>query len=314
VTDSIVNQPSVLDKTTKPVIVEKPKLALSQNSDQVQNTSSATVDETKPPAEQNVAESKGEVSYEKVTVTDAKDVKSEPEADKIAKTSAPIQKAEVEAMARAKETRFKKSVQEKILRGQVLSAEDGSPIPGVNVVVKGTTHGTVTDADGNYQLKTEDGNQPLVFSFIGYQTQEVAVANDRAINVNLGSDLTALSEVVVVGYGVNKDDGDREPIIKEAQPIGGRRAYNKYLDTDLRYPVEALENKIKGKVTIKFTVLTTGELDEFTVVKSLGHGCDEEVMRLVKAGPKWTPTTEDNVPVESEVLVKVRFDPAKAKR
>jgi hypothetical protein len=50
-------------------------------------------------------------------------------------------------------------------------------------------------------------------------------------------------------------------------------------------------------------------LDEFSVLKGLGYGCDEEVIRLVKDGPKWSPTTEDDVPVESEVRVRVKFNP-----
>jgi len=70
---------------------------------------------------------------------------------------------------------------------------------------------------------------------------------------------------------------------------------------------QALENKIKGRVTIQFTVSTDGSLSEFSVFKGLGYGCDEEVIRMVKEGPKWSPTTEDNVAVESEVRVRVKF-------
>ncbi|MBK7649491.1 MAG: energy transducer TonB [Flammeovirgaceae bacterium] len=75
----------------------------------------------------------------------------------------------------------------------------------------------------------------------------------------------------------------------------------------MRYPQEALARKIKGKVTIQFTVKTDGSLSEFSVLKGLGYGCDEEVVRLVQEGPKWQPTTEDNVAVESEVKVRMKF-------
>ena len=215
--------------------------------------------------------------------------------------------------SRSQESRKKKvGGQEQFIQGQVLSAEDGTPIPGVNIVVKGTTQGTVTDVNGNYQLPAVNADQKLTFSFIGYLTQEVPVIDQNKIDVKLGPDVSQLSEVVVTGAAPRSDD--RVPVIKLAEPAGGRKAYDKYLDNSMRYPVEALTNNIKGKVTIKFTVRTDGALDEFSVVKSIGHGCDEEVIRLVKEGPRWSPTTEDDIAVESEVLVKVRFDPAKAKR
>jgi TonB family protein len=202
--------------------------------------------------------------------------------------------------------------QEEFIKGRVLSAEDGTPLPGVNVVVQGTSQGAVTDVNGNYQLAFAE-NKKLVFSYIGFQTQLVDALGKQSVDVKLEPDATQLSEVVVTGSGLS-DDSERTPVIRLAEPIGGRKAYNKYLETDVRYPIQALEQKIKGRVTVQFTVRIDGSLDEFNVVKSLGHGCDEEVIRLVREGPAWSPTTEDSVPVESEVLVRVKFDPAKAKR
>jgi iron complex outermembrane receptor protein len=84
--------------------------------------------------------------------------------------------------------------------GKVTSEDDGSGIPGVNVLEKGTTNGTVTDATGGYSITTA-GDATLVFSFVGYESQEVAVGNQSAVNVRLKLDITSLSEVVVIGYG-----------------------------------------------------------------------------------------------------------------
>jgi len=81
---------------------------------------------------------------------------------------------------------------------------DGQPMPGVNVVIKGTMQGTVTDAAGAYFLQVPDGNSILVFSFVGYANQEFFVGNQRAINVTLGEDTREIEEVVVVGYGTQK--------------------------------------------------------------------------------------------------------------
>ncbi|MGV3502871.1 MAG: SusC/RagA family TonB-linked outer membrane protein [Adhaeribacter sp.] len=87
--------------------------------------------------------------------------------------------------------------------GKVTSA-DGEVLPGVSVVVKNTTTGTVTDQDGLYTLALPEGAATLVFSFIGFMPQEVAVANRSQVNVTLQVDAKALEEVVVVGYGTQK--------------------------------------------------------------------------------------------------------------
>lgn len=81
--------------------------------------------------------------------------------------------------------------------------DTGSPLPGVNVLEKGTTNGTVTDADGMYNLMVAE-NSTLVFSFIGYTTQEVPTGAQNEINITLMPDTRTLQEVVVVGYGEQK--------------------------------------------------------------------------------------------------------------
>jgi TonB-dependent starch-binding outer membrane protein SusC len=93
--------------------------------------------------------------------------------------------------------------QELTVSGQVLD-EAKAPLPGVNIVIKGTTNGTTTDADGKYSVKVASGNAILIFSFIGYVTQEVAVGNQNVINISLVSDVSTLNEIVVVGYGEQK--------------------------------------------------------------------------------------------------------------
>jgi iron complex outermembrane receptor protein len=96
--------------------------------------------------------------------------------------------------------------QEITVTGKVKDAADGSTIPGTTVIVKGTTTGTVTDIDGNYSIKIQSGGT-LVFSFMGYQTQEIPVAGKQVINVSLAASVTSLNEVVVIGYGqVKKSD------------------------------------------------------------------------------------------------------------
>ncbi len=101
--------------------------------------------------------------------------------------------------------------------GKVTSSDDGSGIPGVNILEKGTSNGTVSDADGSFTINVS-ANSTLVFSFVGYSTQEVAVGSQTSLNVKLNSDVTSLSEVVVIGYGeVKKKDATGSIISVKAE-------------------------------------------------------------------------------------------------
>ncbi|MBC9797998.1 SusC/RagA family TonB-linked outer membrane protein [Sinomicrobium weinanense] len=86
------------------------------------------------------------------------------------------------------------------ISGKVIG-EDGQPIPGVNVIVEGTTTGTITDFDGNYEISPGTSDPVLTFSYIGYETKRVPVGEQKIINITLVSDVEALKEVVVIGYG-----------------------------------------------------------------------------------------------------------------
>lgn len=94
--------------------------------------------------------------------------------------------------------------QSKVITGTVISSEDNMPIPGINVVIKGTLNGTVTDFDGNYSINIESPESILVFSGVGFITQEITVGSNDNINVNIEPDVLAIDEVVVVGYGTQK--------------------------------------------------------------------------------------------------------------
>ena len=87
------------------------------------------------------------------------------------------------------------------LTGTAIAASDKEPMIGLTVLVKGTTNGTVTDLDGNYTLTNVPKDATIVFSMIGYKTQEVKVNGKNVINVVMEDDTQALDEVVVIGYG-----------------------------------------------------------------------------------------------------------------
>lgn len=95
--------------------------------------------------------------------------------------------------------------QERVVTGRVTSIEDGSPLSGVTIVVKTTTNGTVTDADGKYSLSIPATGGILVFSFIGLKTSEVEIGDRSVVDIQLGTDVTQLSEVIVTALGVKAE-------------------------------------------------------------------------------------------------------------
>jgi TonB family protein len=196
----------------------------------------------------------------------------------------------------------------RVIRGQVLDVDDGKGVPGVNVIIKGSNTGTVTNSEGFYEISTES-NTNLVFSFIGYESQEIDPGGNNEVNVVLNQDVSELSEIVVVGYGSNRDGTAEEKFstFEMAAPAGGRKAFKQYLEQNIRYPEQALNNEVEGKVTIQFTVESSGNLSEFKVIRGVGFGCDEELIRLIKEGPKWTATKRDASPLRDRVKVRLKF-------
>jgi TonB-linked SusC/RagA family outer membrane protein len=95
-------------------------------------------------------------------------------------------------------------LQQQTVTGKVTDSQSGEAMIGVNISVKGTSVGTIAGADGTYSLSVTDKNATLVFSFIGYVTQEVPLAGKTVVNVSLQSETVGLDEVVVVGFGTQK--------------------------------------------------------------------------------------------------------------
>jgi len=122
-------------------------------------------------------------------------------------------------------------------------------------------------------------------------------------------DTAQLSSSPVFSFEKNRNGSEAKK--NSAKPPGGIKAYNKYLENNLRYPENARQNNIGGKVILEFTVFPNGQPGLFKIIRSVGHGCDEEAMRLVEEGPSWIPSVRKNEPYESTVRVSIRFDPAK---
>ena len=170
-----------------------------------------------------------------------------------------------------------------IIKGKVTD-QKGEPLIGASVTYKGTNIGTVTDVNGEFSLLKKAENKQLTAQYIGYDPVEVPVDTSRTMLIAMNEDQKGLSEVVVVGHGVNKKaNKDNTP-----QPVDGKRKYLKYLKKNLVRPTDETCAQVKGKVVLTFLVNRDGRPFHIKVKKSLCESSDKEAIRLVQEGPDWT--------------------------
>jgi len=129
--------------------------------------------------------------------------------------------------------------QERTVTGKVTDVADASPLPGVNVLLKGSTTGSVTDADGNYRLSIPPDGGTLVFSFIGFQTQEVPIGERSIVDLGMGVDIRQLSEVVVTAAGIERE---KKSLGYRLENVSGTKL-QQVSETD---PLRALQGKVAG--------------------------------------------------------------------
>jgi TonB-linked SusC/RagA family outer membrane protein len=129
--------------------------------------------------------------------------------------------------------------QERVVSGKITAAEDGTTLPGVNVVLKGTTTGTVTDVDGNFRLGVPSSGGTLVFSFIGLQTQEIVIGDRSIIDIRMGLDVQQLTEVVVTAVGIERE---RKALGYAVSELAGDKIRQKS-EPDI---VRSLQGKVAG--------------------------------------------------------------------
>lgn len=134
-----------------------------------------------------------------------------------------------------------------VVKGRVIDQEDGTPIPGVNVIIKGTTIGTTTNMDGIYSITVPEENSILLFSFIGYKQQEVKINGRSTIDISLVTDVTQMNEVVIVGFGTQK----KEMVTGSISSIETKEL--------LQSPVANISNALAGRLPGLIAVQGTGE-------------------------------------------------------
>jgi len=153
-----------------------------------------------------------------------------------------------------------KAQDEFLVTGQVTDATTGEALPGVNVLLVGTSQGTVTDLDGNYSIDANSPLDSLKFSFIGYTTEVIPINNRNSIDITLSTDVTELQEVVVVGYGVQR----KSDVTGSVASVEGEELTNVVAAN----PMQALQGRVAG-VQISSQSGTPGE-DPVVRIRGVG--------------------------------------------
>ena len=194
------------------------------------------------------------------------------------------------------------------VRGTILSSEDNQPVPGANVMIKGTTTGVVTDSGGKFNINLPDtSNRTLVAGLVGMESKEFSAKPDSEIQVKLDPSVSALSEVVVVGYGTKKSgDETRNEDYKPPQPATGKSEFDKYIRENIHRPDTATTGQ-RAVVVLTFLVRTDGSIDSIRVVRSPGRLFSDEAIRLISSGPSWKPAEDNGRKINDVVRLRVVF-------
>ena len=217
------------------------------------------------------------------------------------------------------------------LSGQVMDANTKKPVSGASVLVRGTTNGTLTDANGKFELQVKKGDV-LMVSYVGLQTQSLPVVTESQLVVWMKDDVQSMEEMVVVGMasdGVGApsvDHPDKKVVAvaavpngeKEQQEIftvveempqfpGGMGEAMKFLAQNIKYPVAALQAKIEGRVIVQFLVKENGKVADIKVMRGVTPELDAEAMRVVGLMPDWIPGKQRGKAVAVKYTMPIMF-------
>ncbi|SFE84338.1 carboxypeptidase-like regulatory domain-containing protein [Thermoflexibacter ruber] len=167
--------------------------------------------------------------------------------------------------------------QQRTISGKVTSSEDGSGLPGVNITVKGTSAGTVSDADGSYRLSVPADATTLVFSFIGFRKAEVLIGNRTEVNVTLLVDTRQLNEVVVTSFGIQKE---KKELGYAVQEVKGQEI----AETNRPNFVTALQGRIAG-VSIGTTSGMAGASSQIVLRGGSSLGANNQPLFVIDGVP-----------------------------
>jgi len=185
----------------------------------------------------------------------------------------------------------------KVLTGKIISKDDGQPIVGATVKVKGANFGVVTNVEGKFVLRNVGGDQTIAVAYIGYNSKNVSINNKDSLNIVLEPNSSSLNEVVTTGYSTVHKDNDAP--FDDPKPKDGWPAFKKYISENAK----SSDGKT-GRVRLSFTVDPNGNFSDFKVRKSLSKVADQKAIDLIENGPKWIGATDGRA---HEVKFNVKF-------
>jgi len=215
-----------------------------------------------------------------------------------------------------------------LFKGKVVEAKSGSPLPGVSVIWKGNTTGTVTDMNGDFILELTDKDAVLVYSFVGFESATSKGVGPHRIEMKPGAIPIKLAEVSSSDEAIKKETQRQKEKQKKQSVLenekggetdeevfwivediahypGGRPALKRYLEDNIKYPADARAGQ--AEVLVQFTINTDGSVDDVKIQKAGIKKMDKEAVRLVSEMPDWIPAKQRDKPVSSQYIVPVTF-------
>ena len=238
-----------------------------------------------------------------------------------------VKAEEVKSVENSSDEKFK-------LSGTVVeAARKNVPVIGASVIIRGTTNGTLTDMDGKFVMTGVKKGDVIQVSFVGYQTQSVVVKDETPLNILMRDDVQNLEEMTVVGYasdGVGassvehpkkvvavvdipkaKEEPQEEVVFQVVEEMpqfpGGLGEAMKFLAKNIKYPVEAQQAKIEGRVIVRFVVGRDGSVSDVEVVRGVSSELDAEAVRVVSLMPKWIPGKQRGKAVAVKYTMPIMF-------
>ena len=238
-----------------------------------------------------------------------------------------VKAEEVKSVENSSDEKFK-------LSGTVVeAARKNVPVIGASVIIRGTTNGTLTDMDGKFVMTGVKMGDVIQVSFVGYQTQSVVVKDETPLNILMRDDVQNLEEMTVVGYasdGVGassvehpkkvvavvdipkaKEEPQEEVVFQVVEEMpqfpGGLSEAMKFLAKNIKYPVEAQQAKIEGRVIVRFVVGRDGSVSNVKVVRGVSPELDAEAVRVVSLMPKWIPGKQRGKAVAVKYTMPIMF-------
>lgn len=210
------------------------------------------------------------------------------------------------------------------LRGVVREKSDGKPIMGASVLIKGTSSGTLTDEQGVFVLTGVPQDAILGFYMVGYKRTETGLANvpegvlTNGLSIYLESEDAPASdkEITVIPDTPEQPEASSGEVFRVVEEMpeypGGMQECLNFVMKNIKYPADALAEKIEGRVIVRFVVMKDGTIAEPEILRSVSPSIDAEALRVIRMMPKWKPGKQKGKAVNVKYTIPLTFTFTKA--